>query len=74
MTQRTFTRNYDPSPKPKNSIQCFYQSLVGWGILVTVERGEIVIKAPTGNVSPALRKAIEARKTALVAHIRGLTR
>lgn len=64
--------NYDPEPRNKSGIQYFYMSLVGWGIVVTERNGELSIAAPQGNVSPALRKSIEARKAALVQHIRSL--
>lgn len=66
--------NYDPAPRNKSGIQYFYQSLVGWGIIVTEHGGVLIIQAPQDNVSPALRKAIEARRVALVAHIRSLPR
>lgn len=72
MTQRTFTRSYDPAPKSRNGIEFFYAGLVAWGIVVTVEQGQLVIRAPIGTVSPALRKAIEERKDRLIRHIRSL--
>lgn len=67
-------RNYDRLPRNKSGIQYFYMSLVGWGILVTVAPdGNLIIRAPTGNVSPRLREAIEKRKAALVKHIKNLS-
>jgi DNA-binding transcriptional regulator YhcF (GntR family) len=69
---RRFTRNYDPAPKNLSGIQCFYQSLVGWGIVVTIKGNELVIKGPGDKVSPVLEQAIEKRKDKLIAHIRGL--
>ncbi len=71
-TKQPYRRNYDAEPRNKSGIQYFYMSLVGWGIVVTEQGGELSIQAPLGNVSPALRKSIEARKVALVAHIRSL--
>ena len=71
-TTRRFTRNYDPAPKNKSGIDCFYQSLIGWGVIVTVANGELVITAPNDNVSPALRQAVERRKDKLIKHIEGL--
>lgn len=71
---KRFTRNYDPMPKPKRGIAQFYMNLVAWGVFVTIENGDLVIKTPTNNVSPALRKSIEERKDKLMTHIKSLSK
>lgn len=63
-------RNYDKLPQNKSGIQYFYQSLIGWGVHLTVDAGRIVIHAPAGNVSPALEKEVRKREQALLAHLR----
>lgn len=64
--------NYDKMPVNRSGIQYFYQSLLAWGISLSVANGRIVIHAPGGNVSPALEKSIRERETKLLAHLRRL--
>lgn len=69
-TKQAYRRpNYDPVPKNLSGIKYFYQMLVGWAVVLNIKDDELII---VSEVSPALRQSIEARKTALVKHIRSL--
>lgn len=63
------TRNYDRMPANRNGIDCFYQSLIAWGVSLSVDSGHIVIHAPAGNVSPALEKEVRKREQKLLVHL-----
>ena len=59
-------------PANRNGIEYFYRNLIAWGVSLSVQDGRIVIHAPTGNVAPALEKAIRQREQKLLAHLRTL--
>ncbi len=65
--------DYTKAAPPARGIDMFYAMLVQGGIFLTLGEGDaLVIHAPLNNVSPVLQAAVEKRKAALVAHLKGL--
>lgn len=62
--------NFDPIIKNKQGVECFYQSLIAFGILLRLVDNEIVIESPHQNLSPVLRQEVEKRKYLLIRLLR----
>lgn len=72
-TNRHYRPDYTKAAPPARGIEYFYAMLVQGGIFLTIGEGDtLVIHAPLDNVSPVLQAAVEKRKAALVAHLKGL--
>jgi len=70
---RRYIPDYTKAAPVRRGIDMFYAMLVQGGIFLTIGEGDtLVIHAPLNNVSPVLREAVEKRKAALLAHLKGL--